>query len=213
MSREAKILTAVLVVVVGGMVGLFIAFGGGGAPATKVTDAGKLTRSSSHAQGSGKVQIVEFGDYQCPSCGAAYPIIKQLQTENANDISLIFRNFPLPQLHANAITAAEAAEAAGKQGKYFEMHDKLYETQKEWSTLSNPLDTFVSYAKGLGLDQNKFKQDVEAENFKAIIDTDVADGNALGVNATPTFYINGKKIDSFAYPNLRDAITAAKASK
>ncbi|MEO7617450.1 MAG: thioredoxin domain-containing protein [Candidatus Saccharibacteria bacterium] len=213
MSREAKILTAILVVVVGGMIGLFIAFGGGGTPATKVTDAGKLTRSASHTQGSGKVQIVEFGDYQCPSCGAAYPIIKQLQSENANDISLIFRNFPLPQLHANALTAAEAAEAAGKQGKYFEMHDKLYETQKDWSTLSNPLDTFVSYAKDLGLDQDKFKQDIEAENYKAIIDTDVADGNALGVNATPTFYINGKKMDSFDYPTLRDAIAAAKAAK
>jgi protein-disulfide isomerase len=213
MSREAKILTAVLVVVVGGMIGLFIAFGGGGAPATKVTDAGKLTRSNSHTQGSGKVQIVEFGDYQCPSCGAAYPIIKQLQSENANDTSLIFRNFPLPQLHANALSAAEAAEAAGKQGKYFEMHDKLYSSQKDWSTLSNPLDTFVSYAKELGLDQDKFKQDIEAENYKSIIDTDIADGTALGVNATPTFYINGKKMDSFDYPTLRDAIAAAKAAK
>ena len=213
MSREAKILTAVLTAVVGGMIALFVGFGGGATAPTKVTDAGKLLRSNSHTQGSGKVKIVEFGDYQCPSCGAAYPIIKQLQTENPNDIALTYRNFPLTQLHANAQQAAEAAEAAGKQGKYFEMHDKLYETQKEWSTLSNPLDTYVFYAKGLGLDQDKFKQDIEAESYKQVIETDVADGTALGVNATPTFYINGKKMDSFDYPALRDAITAAKATK
>lgn len=213
MTREAKILIAVLVVVVGGMIGLFVAFGGGGTPATKVTDAGKLTRSNSHTQGSGKVKIVEFGDFQCPSCGAAHPILKQLLSENTADISFTFRNFPLPQLHQNAMTAAEAAEAAGKQGKYFEMHDKLYETQKEWSTLSNPLDTFVLYAKGLGMDENTFKQDVEGEAYKNLIDTDVADGTALGVNATPTIYINGKKMDAFDYPTLRDAVAAAKAAK
>jgi protein-disulfide isomerase len=109
--------------------------------------------------------------------------------------------------------AAEAAEAAGKQGKYFEMHDMLYETQKDWSALGNPLDTFVSYAKALGLNQDNFKQDVEAEAYKSVIDTDVADGNALGVNATPTIYVAGKKLAAFDYATIRDAVLAAKAAK
>ncbi len=212
MSREAKILTAVLVVVVGGMIGLFALLNGGGSGAPKITDPGKLVRSSSHIQGSGKIQIVEFGDYQCPSCGAAAPIIKQIQKDYSSDVSLVFRNFPL-SMHANAQPAAEAAEAAGKQGKYFEMHDVLYEHQKDWATLANPLDTFVGYAKALGLDADKFKQDIESTAYKTIIDNDTADGTALNVNATPTIYVNGKKLEAFDYPTIRDAITTAKAAK
>lgn len=212
MSREAKILTAVLVVVVGGMIGLFALLNGGSSGAPKVTDPGKLVRSSSHTQGTGKIQIVEFGDYQCPSCGAAHPIIKQIQKDFSSDVSLVFRNFPLP-MHTNALPAAEAAEAAGKQGKYFEMHDALYEHQKDWSTLANPLDAFVGYAKTLGLDTDKFKQDVEATAYKTIIENDTADGTALSVNATPTIYVNGKKLEAFDYPTIRDAVIAAKSAK
>lgn len=211
MSREASILTAILVVVVGGMIGLFVAMGGGKSDDTKVADAGKLTRANSHVQGAGKVQIVEFGDFQCPSCAAAHPILKQIKAENP-DVSFVFRNFPLTQLHPHAELAAKAAEAAGKQGKFFEMHDILYDKQKEWSTVASPLDAFISYAKSLGLDEAAFTRAIQSDDFKTIIDTDMADGNALGVNSTPTIYVNGTKLSSFDYVTIRDAVNAAKAT-
>jgi protein-disulfide isomerase len=192
MSKEAKILVAVLVVVVGGMIGLFVLANNNNAPAA-VGDKTKIVRTTSHKTGSGSIQMVEFGDYQCPACGAAYPNVKQLLASEGTNISFYFRNFPLITLHPNANTGANAAEAAADQGKFWEMHDKLYETQTAWSNLSDPTDTFVGYAKSLGLDSDKFKTAIQNKQFQNVIDQDVADGNALSINATPTLYFNGVK--------------------
>ncbi len=137
-----------------------------------------------------QVTIVEFGDYQCPACGQAYPITKQVLKDYGDKINFVFRNFPLPQ-HKNAQISAEAAEAANAQGKFWQMHDKLYETQADWGESDKPLDKFLVYAKDLGLDVNKFKADVTGNKYQKFIDSDTADGTALNVNATPTFYING----------------------
>jgi protein-disulfide isomerase len=137
-----------------------------------------------------QVTIVEFGDYQCPACGAAYPATKEVLKNYGDKINFVFRNFPLPQ-HKNAQISAEAAEAANAQGKFWQMYDKLYETQKDWGESDKPLDKFLVYAKDLGLDVNKFKADVTGNKYKSLIDNDTADGTALNVNATPTFYING----------------------
>ena len=214
MSKEAKIMIAVLVLIVGGMIGLFVFGGGNTANVTKV-DTTKLVRSDSHTIGSGSTTLVEFGDLQCPACGNAEPWVAQARTDFAGKVTFVFRNFPLTNLHPNAMAAAEAAEAAGAQGKYWQMHDKLYATQSEWSNLSDPTAKFVSYATTVGVpDMTKFQSDLAAKAFADRIAADVADGNALGINATPTFFVNGVQQASIAsYTDLKDALNSAIKAK
>jgi protein-disulfide isomerase len=161
---------------------------------TQTVDSGKIIRDDSHMTGSqgAKMTIVEFGDYQCPSCGAAHPILKQIlaQYQSNPNFNFVFRNFPLP-MHANALPAAEAAEAAGAQGKYWEMHDKLYENQGEWSENINALAVFANYAQQIGLDVDKFTTDIRNSKYKDFISADANDALALSLNATPTFFVNG----------------------
>jgi protein-disulfide isomerase len=214
MNSDVKIIGGVIlltVLILGGI----IAFGSKSAPppseALKV-DKGEYIRDDSSRIGSkdAKVQLVEFGDYQCPSCGAAYPVIKQAMADYNGQVALVFREFPLT-IHQNAEAGARAAEAAGIQGKYTEMHDKLFETQDRWNSSLDPQKVFAGYAKDLGLDVNKFNSDF---NSSAVIDKirqDKGDGNALGVHATPTLYINGKEVPSAGSSDLRAAIDAALA--
>lgn len=138
-----------------------------------------------------KVTVVEFGDFQCPACAVAYGVVTQIKSEYKDKINFAFREFPLVA-HANGRNSAYAAEAAGAQGKFWEMHDKLYENQSEWSDKNDPTEIFASYAKEIGIDVDKFKQDVKNKKYEDQIQVDLNDGNALGVNATPTFFINGK---------------------
>jgi protein-disulfide isomerase len=146
-----------------------------------------------------KVLLVEYGDFQCPSCGAAYPIIKQVKEEYKDKIAFVFRNNPLPTLHPNAKAAAAAGEAAGLQGKFWEMHNKLYDLQDSWSNLdtNQRTDAFVSYAKEVGVkDINKFKADMSADNVGAKINFDLSLGQKIGVTGTPTFTLNGDTLSS-----------------
>lgn len=158
---------------------------------------GGIIREDSHMTGdkNAKVTVVEFGDYQCPACAAANPIVKQIISDykNNKDFNFVFMNFPLAQ-HANAQISAEAAEAAGEQGKFWEMHDKIYESQNKWNNVANPLGIFVGYAQQLSLDTAKFKQAIQENKFKDIIAADASKGTELGVNATPTFFINQEKL-------------------
>jgi protein-disulfide isomerase len=143
-----------------------------------------------------KVLFVEYGDFQCPSCGGAYAQVKAATEQYQDKVAFVFRNFPLTTIHANARAAAAAAEAAGLQGKYWEMHNMLYEGQADWENLTGDQRTsvFVSYASQLSLDQAKFKTDLAGSQVNKKISFDQALGNKVGVNATPTFYINGTKI-------------------
>lgn len=210
MSRESKILVAILVVVVGGMVALFSLTSSGKAPASvgPVADQSKLTKPDSHKLDTGSVKVVEFGDYQCPACGQAHPILKKIMKEYKGKISFYFRNFPLTQLHSNAIVSAQAAEAAAKQDKFWEMHDKLYETQSEWSTLSNEaaVEKFNSYATALGLNLDQFKQDEASEAIKAIITGDTGDGNSLKIQGTPTIFVNGHQSSDYNHNTIKSLI-------
>jgi len=139
-----------------------------------------------------KVTIVAFSDFQCPACAAAYPIAKQIVASYQDKVFFVFRHFPIPA-HRNAKVAAYAAEAAGEQGKFWEMHDKLFDTQNEWSTSANPEEKFSEYAKSLNLDLEKFKNDMNNDNLKKRIEKGISDGRKAQVNATPTFFINGEK--------------------
>lgn len=155
-----------------------------------------LVREDSNkiATDGAKVTIVEFGDFQCPACASAHPVVKQLVGDNKGQVNFVFRNFPLTNIHANAIVSAMAVEAAGEQGKYWEMFGKVYETQDKWSESKTAIDIFVEYAKEMELDVDKFKKAIEENKFKDKIDRDFSDGQILGVNATPTFFVNGEMV-------------------
>lgn len=153
---------------------------------------------TNHIEGDGKknVTLVEYGDYQCPACGQYYPLLKQVFDKYKSDIHFQFRNFPLVQIHKNAFLGARAAEAADKQGKFWEMHDLLYEQQQAWSESSDPTTFFASYAGQLGLNVDTFKADMASSNVNDLINADIQEGQKLGANSTPTFVLNGKKIDN-----------------
>lgn len=215
MSNEAKILIGISVATIVLVVGASLIFGGKKPTedAKPITNTQALVREDSNKKGAknSKVTIVEFGDFQCPACGAVHPVVKQLTREYGDKVTFVFRNFPL-QMHKNAQAAHQAAEAAGAQGKFFEMHDKLYENQSDWEKLDNPNEKFTQYAKELKLDTEKFKKDIEAKKFDKKIEQDVNDGYAVGVNATPTFFINGVKQEGgLQYNEFKEKIDAELA--
>jgi len=157
-------------------------------------DVNRLVTADSARIGSdsAKVTLVEFGDYQCPSCAFSHVVVKDLIQTYPTQLSFVFRHFPLSQ-HPLAPLAAQAAEAAGEQGKYWEMHDILYENQTQWSTAADPVKYFQTYATNLSLDLTKFTESVSSTKFAGKIQQGLADGSAINVNATPTFYLNGQK--------------------
>lgn len=157
---------------------------------------------------SAKVKLVEFSDFQCPACKGAQPFIEKLIAEKNSNFQFIYRHYPLSQ-HLNAKAAAHAAEEAGVQGKFWEMHDKLFETQGEWGGLTSPNDFFGNLAKELGLDENKVKEAIVNNKFSDIIQEDLNDGNSYGLNATPTFYLNGKKLELANYTELETQVKKA----
>lgn len=203
MSKESKIILLITGLIVAG-IAILIAF----VNANQMDPAAimkKIVREDSRMTGTGEVQVVEFGDFQCPACAQAHPDVEKLKEEFEGEITFVFRNFPLPG-HANARVAAEAAEAAGEQGKYWEMNAMLFETQSQWSSLADPTSIFAQYAESLGLDKEKFIEDVTGEAHKDRISEDQSDGYAVGVSGTPTFFINGKQQSAFDYETLKKAI-------
>jgi protein-disulfide isomerase len=214
MKKTAWIIIAIVVVVVG--IGIYLS---SKSPSQNqanenIQGSKSLIESYSHQTGSpsAKVTLVEFADYQCPFCGSAYQPVKDIVDKYSSnkDFNFVFRNFPLSQ-HADAQIAAEAAEAAGAQGKYFQMHDLLYQNQSEWSVSADPLSDFVKYAQQLALDTNAFKSSVQGSNFINQITQDEKDGEALDVQATPTFFLNGQKYEGL--PSNLDSLVQAALNK
>ncbi|MEP6708224.1 MAG: thioredoxin domain-containing protein [Pyrinomonadaceae bacterium] len=138
------------------------------------------------------VTLEEYGDFQCPPCGLLYPELKKIESEYGSRLRVIFRERPLMLMHANALTAARAAEAAGLQGRFWEMHDKLYENQKTWSDLADASPAFTDYARSLGLDVDRFTRDLGSAAVETRIFLDGARAHALGIEGTPTVYINDR---------------------
>ena len=154
-----------------------------------------------HAQGPAEapVTLIEFGDYQCPYCGAVYPVVKRLQKTLGNRLRFVFRNFPLVQSHPYAMVAAEAAEAAGLQGKFWEMHDLIYEHQEQLEPGILP-----AWAEEIGLDLDEFGVAIRQGDTAKRIKEDRASGIRSGVNGTPSFFINGTRYDGARdYDSLR----------
>lgn len=182
----------ILAVIVAAFVG-FLTFGDKSSAPANVTTSG-----SNHVYGNpaATVEIVEFGDFQCPACAQFFPIVKEIKQKYEGKIKFVFKNFPLDSIHPNARAAHRSAEAAGNQGKFFEMHDLLYENQRDWQSSRAAKTIFEGYAKQLNLDMTRFEADFAAEQTNAIINADSAEGKDKKVTGTPTFFINGKKYEN-----------------
>jgi protein-disulfide isomerase len=156
--------------------------------------------NADHVQGpaNAPLVLVEYGDYECPHCGKAHPIVKQVQKTLGEDLRFVFRNFPLAEIHPHAMKAACAAEAAGLQGRFWEMHDLLFENQDRLDD-----DSLVAYAASLELDTARFIEDANADPVLQRIAADIDSGARSGVNGTPTFFANGVRVDgSWDYDSL-----------
>ncbi len=188
---ESIFFVGIIIVVSVGLAGLFALSN----KPTEVVDTKTFVRNNNYFLGpkDAKVVLVEFGDFQCPACKATEPVLQQVRAEYKDKIKFVFKHFPLPS-HNNAIITAKAAEASGAQGKFWEMHDLIYERQDNWSSQRNPNNLLAEYAKELGLDVEQFKKDLESEKFTDIINKDKSDGIDVSVDATPTFFLNGGKI-------------------
>jgi protein-disulfide isomerase len=165
------------------------------------------------ASSSATLTLVEFGDYVCPACGVYNPLVKQLLTDFPGKINYVFRNYPLTQ-HKNAPISSYAVESAGLQGKYWQMHEKVYATQADWSNLDNPKDIFIGYAKDLGLNVNQFTTDLSSSLVLDKVQNDFNDGKTVGITETPTFYLNSQKITlTGSYDQLKGLIQSSLTNK
>ncbi|MBI5452425.1 thioredoxin domain-containing protein, partial [Candidatus Gottesmanbacteria bacterium] len=153
-----------------------------------------------------KAVLVEYSDFQCPACAFYYSMVNSLEREIGKKMLFVYRHYPLTQ-HKNARLAAAAAEAAGLQGKFWEMHALLFENQKIWSDTDDARKIFTDYAKSLTLDMMKFEKDLDLQEVKDKVENDLKSGQALGVDATPTFYLNGKKLSNIeSYEQFKQII-------
>ena len=161
--------------------------------------------SADHHQGNvnAAITLVEYGDFECPYCRRAHPLVKRLLKERGNELHFVFRNFPLRKIHPHAYISAIAAEAAGKQDKFWEMHDLIFENQDKLNT-----NYLLSLAQDIGLDPVQFAEDSKSEELLNKIETDFESGIRSGVNGTPTFFLNGHLLLTYdeTYESLSDAI-------
>jgi len=143
-----------------------------------------------------KVTLTEYSDFQCPACALYSPIINQLAKDFGNDLRIEYKHFPLVTIHKNSLSAGQAALAAGAQDTFWEMHNMLFDRQPEWENSRNEKEKFMEYAKILELDMAKFEQDYNAKAIKDKINDDMREGGRLRINSTPTFFLNGQKIEN-----------------
>ncbi len=149
---------------------------------------------SPHVRGGNNapVTLEEYGDYQCPPCGALSPELKKVEAQYGQRLRFVFRQYPLTQAHPHALVAAYAAEAAGLQNRFWEMHDRLYENQSKWSAEVDPRPLFINYARDIGLDVDRFISDMSGTKVSARVTSDRMRGSSMGVTGTPTLFINGR---------------------
>jgi len=206
MSKKAKpLIIIVIAVILAGGAAMVLTKQSAGTPET--SNASLVPKGGGRFRGpaNAPITLMEFGDYQCPTCGAYAPIVLDLMKRYPTQIRLEFHHFPLVQLHPNAMAAALAAEAAGDQGKFFEMHDTIFAHQQDWSRLPNPESEFMIYAGQLGLNVNQFMQATRSPDVQSRVLQDVVRARDANVNAVPAFFINGEAIQ---LPNNLDAFSA-----
>ncbi len=192
MSKRFLIILAILAVL---FFGIFITTK---KKADAPTDGNSTTTQlTNHTYGEGKksVTLVEYGDFQCPACLRFYPVLQELKAKYKEDITFQFRHFPLSEIHKNAVVSSRAAEAASNQGKFWEMHDKLYENQNAWANSTNPNLFFEDYAQQLALNLDTFRADLKGDQTNRTVQADRAEANKNGYSSTPTFVLDGKQLN------------------
>lgn len=219
MTTEVKaVITIVLITIVVIVGGIFLLDGQTGAPKDIVVNSDILVRPDSPTitAEQNHITIVEFADYECPSCAVLHPQMKKLlESEDGKYINFVFRNFPL---HGGSVQASVAVQAAGAQGKYWEMHDKLFVNQDEWASVaytntSKRAQLFEKYATEIGLDIAKYRTDLKNDAYKDLVDRDKADAISMNVNATPTLIVNGTEVirGAVSYEQLKEVVDAELA--
>lgn len=185
-------------------------------PVAKVTNSADPGAQPPHAIGpeSAPAVLEEFGDFECPPCGLLHPVLKTMEKEFGPRLRVVFREFPLVPTHPHALAAARSAEAAGLQGKFWEMHDLLFENQRTWHEQFDARPTFEGYAQKLGLDMERFRRDVSSQVVEQRIFLDGKRAHGLGVKGTPTVFLNGREVpfESLAPEKLRVLINVELAS-
>jgi protein-disulfide isomerase len=207
MKQEVKVLLGI------GLTTLLLMFGAvwfftktSTSTTSEAIDQNLLIKEDSPTMGpsDAKVTIVEFLDPECESCRAMYPVVKDIMAEYEGKVRLVVRYFPL---HSNSVLAATVTEAAGEQGKYWEMQQKLFENQSQWGEKQTPQrELFIGYATELGLDQQKFEAALSDPKYATKIQRDQNDGKTVGVKGTPTFFINGQRIETLSVPAIKAKI-------
>ncbi|NQV11850.1 thioredoxin domain-containing protein [Candidatus Uhrbacteria bacterium] len=143
------------------------------------------------------ITLIEYSDFQCPACKQYAPVVKQVLENYPDDVRFVYRHYPLRQIHAQAQIAAEAAEAAGMQGRFFEFHDLVFDGQDSWIGSNSKAETiFVGYAEQLGLDLEKFKSDMKSAAVRDKVNNDYSSGTQSGITGTPSFFMNGQRIQN-----------------
>src|SRR5687767_1962288 len=185
-------------------------------PVAKVTNSADPGAQPPHAIGPENAPAVleEFGDFECPPCGLLHPVLKTMEKEFGPRLRVVFREFPLVPTHPHALAAARSAEAAGLQGKFWEMHDLLFENQRTWHDQFDARPTFEGYAQKLGLDMERFRRDVNGQVVEQRIFLDGKRAHGLGVKGTPTVFLNGREVpfESLAPDTLRVLINVELTS-
>jgi protein-disulfide isomerase len=208
-GKQLSILVIVLAALAAGVFGL-VSFGGtNSAPTALLAD---VVAPSDWALGNrdASVVLIEYSDFQCPACASYEPFVRRLANEFGDQVGIVYRHFPLSQIHPNAELAARAAEAAGLQGKFWEIHDALFANQREWAE-SQDVETLISgYAADIGLDPEQFKSDFASAVVREKVNSDLARGAAAGVRGTPTFFLNGTAIQNpRSYDEFRSVVADA----
>lgn len=212
MVKSQKTILAWSVTVV--VIGLIVVLGVIGSRSSQTSGQISPVSSSDHVVGptNAKAVLIEYSDFQCPACSAFEPIVKQLKNKYGDNLAVVYREFPLRQTHRYAQPAAQAAEAAALQGKFWEYHDLLFDRQNSWSQALDVKQVFVDYAKELELDVTKFTADFDSQAVKDRIDLDVASGTAANIPGTPTFFLNGQRISPSSLEDFQKAIDPVLSS-
>lgn len=156
-----------------------------------------------------EVVLEEYSDFQCPACASFVPILEEVAEKYGDKLRIEFHHYPLIQIHPNAVLSAQAAEAAGIQGKFWEMHDVLFERQAAWSSSVNPRSTFVAYAEELGLNTEQFESQINSNAIREVVQSDLREARTQGMTGTPTFLLNGEKMTIASFDDFMKQIEVA----
>lgn len=211
----------ILGLVVAVLIGVFLIAGGKESTGdAKFSGDPKAVQANDWTEGpsDAKVVLMEYGDFQCPGCGTLFPALEQVKEQFGSQFLFVYRHFPLTSIHPNAMAAHRAAEAAGRQGQFFPMHDILFTRQSQWSTASDASAIFETYAQELNLNLDQFKTDVASQEVFDVISQHMDSGNQLGIASTPTLLLNGEKITNPSTVEeltqvIQDAINTANAAQ